>query len=99
MKAWKKETGIRTTLCKLIINYQTPNLSAMRNPELNATILALEIQLNYYQKQLDKSIRDNEVFAKTKKVLRDLNEVSGRIEFLKKLHAAGLYRDYAPSRF
>ena len=69
----------------------------MQNPELNATIIALEIQLNYYEKQLDRSIRDNEVFAKTKKVLKDIKEVSGRLEFLKKLHAAGLYRDHAPS--
>ncbi len=62
----------------------------MQNPELYATILALEIQLNYYEKLLDKSIRDNEVFAKTKKVLQDLKEVTGRLDFLKKLHAAGL---------
>lgn len=69
----------------------------MQNPELDATIIALEIQLNYYEKQLDRSIRDNEVFAKTKKVLKDIKEVTGRLEFLKKLHAAGLYRDHAPS--
>ena len=62
----------------------------MQNPELYATILALEIQLNYYEKLLDKSIRDNEVFAKTKKVLQDLKEVTGRLDYLKKLHAAGL---------
>ena len=62
----------------------------MQNPELNATILALEIQKNYYEKLLDQSIRDNEVFAKTKKVLKDLKEVSGRLTLLKKVHAAGL---------
>jgi hypothetical protein len=67
----------------------------MQNPELNATILALEIQLNYYEKQLDQSIKDNEVFAKTKKVLKDLKVVSGRLEFLKKLHAARLNRNHA----
>jgi len=66
----------------------------MQNPELNATIIALEIQLNYYEKLLDQSIRDNEIFAHTKKVLKDLKEVSGRLEFLKKLHAAGLYRNH-----
>ena len=71
----------------------------MQNPELNATILALEIQLNYYEKQLDQSIKDNEVFAKTKKVLKDLKVVSGRLEFLKKLHAAGLYRDHVVSKY
>ena len=60
----------------------------MQNQELNATILALEIQKNYYEKLLDQSIRDNEVFAKTKKVLLDLKEVSGRLSFLKKIHAA-----------
>ena len=53
----------------------------MQNPELNATILALEIQKNYYEKLLDQSIRDNEVFAKTKKVLKDLKEVSGLFHF------------------
>jgi hypothetical protein len=62
----------------------------MQNPELNATILALEIQKNYYEKLLDQSIRDNEVFAKSKKVYQDLKEVSGRLTFLKKLHAEGL---------
>ena len=62
----------------------------MQNPELNATILALEIQKNYYEKLLDQSIRDNEVFARTKKVLQDLKEVSGRLDFLKKIHASGL---------
>ena len=62
----------------------------MQNPELNATILALEIQKNYYEKLLDQSIRDNEVFAKSKKVFQDLKEVAGRLDFLKKLHAAGL---------
>jgi len=67
----------------------------MQNPELNATILALEIQLNYYEKLLDQSIRENEVFAKSKKVYRDLKEVSCRLEFLKKLHAAGLNRNHA----
>ena len=71
----------------------------MQNPELNATILALEIQLNYYEKQLDKSIKDNEVFARTKKVLKELKVVSGRLEFLKKLHAAGLYRDHVVSKY
>jgi hypothetical protein len=69
----------------------------MQNPELNATILALEIQLNYYEKLLDQSIRDNEVFAKTKKVYQDLKEVSGRLAYLKKLHASGLNRDHASS--
>ncbi len=67
----------------------------MQNTELYATILALEIQLNYYEKLLDKSIRDNEVFAKTKKVLQDLKEVTGRLDFLKKLHAAGLIGNQA----
>jgi len=66
----------------------------MQNPELNATIVALEIQLNYYEKLLDQSIRDNEVFAKTKKVLQDLKEVSGKLDFLKKLHAAGMTRNH-----
>ena len=71
----------------------------MQNPELNATILALEIQLNYYEKLLDQSIKDNEVFAKTKMVLKELKEVSGRLEVLKKLHAAGLYRNRALSLY
>jgi len=62
----------------------------MQNPELNATILALEIQKNYYEKLLDQSIRDNEVFAKSKKVYQNLKEVSGRLDFLKKLHASGI---------
>jgi hypothetical protein len=69
----------------------------MQNPELNATILALEIQLNYYEKLLDQSIRENEVFAKTKKVLQELKEVSGKLDFLKKQHAAGMTRNHASS--
>ncbi|HET7001532.1 MAG TPA: hypothetical protein VFI33_09490 [Puia sp.] len=68
----------------------------MQNPELRATIVMLEVQLNYYEKQLDKSIRDNEVFAKTKKVLTDLKEVSGKLEYLKKIHAAGINSTMSP---
>jgi hypothetical protein len=67
----------------------------MQNHELNATILALEIQLNYYEKLLDQSIRENEVFAKTKKVLQDMKEVSGKLAYLKKLHAARLNQNHA----
>lgn len=78
------------------ILFLNPNLSAMQNQELRAIIIALEVQLNYYEKQLDKSIKDNEVFAKTKKVLTDLKEVSGRIEYLKKLHASGINRTMSP---
>ncbi len=70
----------------------------MQNRELNATILALEIQKNYYEKLLDQSIRNNEVFAKTKKVLLDLKEVSGRLSFLKKIHAAEMDRVHFSSR-
>lgn len=69
----------------------------MQNPELRATIIALEVQLNYYEKQLDQSIRDNEVFAKTKKVLVELKEVSGKLEYLKKLHAAGMNSIMSPA--
>jgi hypothetical protein len=65
----------------------------MQNPELDATILALEIQLNYYEKRLDQSIRDNEVFAKSKKVLQDMKQISDQLKFLKKIHAAGLKRE------
>lgn len=79
------------------IIFLNPNLSAMQNPELRATIIMLEVQLNYYEKQLDQSIRDNEIFAKTKKVLTDLKEVSGKLEYLKKLHAAGINRTMSPA--
>jgi hypothetical protein len=68
----------------------------MQNPDLNASILALEIQLSFYEKRLDQSIRDNEVFAETKKVLKDLKEVTGKLEYLKKIHAAGLNRSMSP---
>jgi hypothetical protein len=70
-------------------NYSlTPNLSAMQNPELNATILALEIQLNYFEKKLDQSIREDEDFARSKQVFQDLKKISTQLKFLKKLHAA-----------
>jgi hypothetical protein len=69
-------------------NYLIPNLSAMQNPELNATILALEIQLSYFEKKLDQSIREDEDFARSKQVFQDLKKISTQLKFLKKLHAA-----------
>jgi len=62
----------------------------MQNPELDANILALEIQLNYYEKLLDQSIGNNEIFAKSKMVYRDLKEISSRLEFLRKQNATEL---------
>ncbi|HEY2348262.1 MAG TPA: hypothetical protein VGH64_04560 [Puia sp.] len=60
----------------------------MQNPELDATILALEIQLNYFEKKLDQSIREDEDFARSKLVFQDLKKISNQLKFLKKLHAA-----------
>jgi hypothetical protein len=65
----------------------TLNLSAMPIQEIDAAIAALETQLNQYAKLLDQSIMNNEIFAKTKVILRKLKEVSKELNELKKLKA------------
>ena len=53
--------------------------------EINAAVAALEIQLHHYEKLLDQSIRNNEIFAKTKVIYHDLKVVSDKLQQLKKL--------------
>jgi hypothetical protein len=55
--------------------------------EIDAAIAALETQLNQYAKLLDQSIMNNEIFAKTKVILRKLKEVSKELNELKKIKA------------
>lgn len=53
--------------------------------EIDAAIAALQIQLQHYEKMLDRSIRHNEIFAKTKAIYQDLKAVSEKLKQLKKL--------------
>ena len=57
----------------------------MPTEEINAAIKALEIQVSHYQNLLDKSISQNEIFAKVKIVYKDLKAVSEKLKELKKL--------------
>jgi hypothetical protein len=63
------------------------NLSAMPDKEINAAIVLLESQLKHYEKLLDESITNNEILAKTKIILRKLNQVSEDLNELKRLKA------------
>lgn len=59
----------------------------MPTEEIKAAIKELEIQVNHYQNLLDKSISQNEIFAKVKVIYRDLKAVSDKLKELKKMQA------------
>ncbi len=59
----------------------------MPTEEINAAIATLEIQLNHYENLLDQSIRNNEIFAKTKVIYKDLKAVAEKLKELKKIKA------------
>lgn len=61
----------------------------MPTKEIDAAIRALEIQLKHYENQLDQSIRNNEIFSRTKVIYKDLKAVSEKLKELKKLQAEG----------
>lgn len=58
----------------------------MPTKEIKAAIVALESQLKHYENLLDRSISNDEVLAKTKKILLKLKEVSQELIELKKLN-------------
>ncbi|HEY1872638.1 MAG TPA: hypothetical protein VGG71_16370 [Chitinophagaceae bacterium] len=47
-------------------------------------ILALEAEINYHKKLLDKSISDDELLEKTKAIFHDLKVLSDKLAHLKK---------------
>jgi hypothetical protein len=57
----------------------------MPTKEINAAIAKLEAQLKVYEKTLDTSIANNEIFSKTKVILLELREVSKQLDELRKL--------------
>lgn len=57
----------------------------MLTKEINAAIVDLESQQKHYEELLNKSIANDEIFAKTKLVLRKLKNVSHRLVELKKI--------------
>ena len=59
----------------------------MPDKEINAAIVLLESQLKHYEKMLDESISNDEILAKTKVILRKLNQVSEDLNELKRLKA------------
>jgi hypothetical protein len=59
----------------------------MPTKEINAAIEVLEAQLKAYEKSLDASITNNEIFSKTKVILLELRKVSKKLDELKKLKA------------
>jgi hypothetical protein len=56
----------------------------MQSPDHLAEIVALEIQLRHYEKLLDQSIKNDEVFAKTKTIFHEMKKVYTQLENLKK---------------
>jgi hypothetical protein len=61
------------------------NLSATPTEEVRAAIAALESQVMYSEKLLDKSISNDKILANTKAILRKLMEVSKELIELKRL--------------
>jgi hypothetical protein len=55
----------------------------MQTQDLKEEITALEIRLKHLNELLDKSIKDNEILAKTKVIYHDLRLVSDRLKHIK----------------
>jgi hypothetical protein len=55
----------------------------MQTHDQKSEIATLEIQLADYQKLLDRSIEENEEFAKTKAIFHDLKMIKDRLDKLK----------------
>ena len=55
-------------------------------PNYEQEIADLERQLKEYEIFLSRSIETNQVFAKTKTILKDIKGISQRLIVLKKLH-------------
>ena len=53
--------------------------------EIDAAIAALHTQLLHHENLMDQSIRNDEIFAKTKIIYRDLKEIAEKLKKLKKL--------------
>ena len=53
--------------------------------DLQSEITSLEIQLEYYEKLLDLSIRNNEIFVKTKVMYLEIKIISERLDKIKKM--------------
>lgn len=59
----------------------------MQPPIHKAEIDALELRLKDYEKYLEESLNNNEILAKTKIILHEINRLSLKINELKKLDA------------
>ena len=57
----------------------------MQLQDQKAEIADLEIQLHHHEKLLDASIRNNEVFAKTRIIFHKLKIISERLDKIKKM--------------
>jgi len=55
----------------------------MQSHDQKSEIATLEIRLADYQKLLDRSIEENEEFAKTKVIFHDLKMIKDRLDKLK----------------
>jgi hypothetical protein len=58
----------------------------MQSHDKKTEIAELELRLIFYEKLLDESIANNQIFAKTKVIFLELKQVSQKIIELKKIN-------------
>ena len=59
----------------------------MPTKEIKTAIALLEVELKRYELLLDESIAKDEILAKTKTILHNLNQISKQLNDLKQLKA------------
>jgi hypothetical protein len=59
-----------------------------QSPVHLAEIIDLEVQLRHFEKSLDQSIRNNEIFAKTKIIFQEMKIIYSKLLNLKKNNGA-----------
>lgn len=60
----------------------------MQSPVHLAEIIALEVQLRHYEKSLNQSIKNHEIFAKTKIIFQEMKIIYSKLGNLKKNNEA-----------
>jgi hypothetical protein len=56
----------------------------MQSPVHLAEIIALEVQLRHFEKLLNQSIKNNEIFAKTKNIFQEMKIIYSKLADFKK---------------
>jgi hypothetical protein len=56
----------------------------MQSPVHLAEIIALEVQLRHFEKLLNQSIKNNEIFARTKNIFQEMKIIYSKLADFKK---------------